>query len=87
MKTVFGYIVVILLFAGLVLPLQSDKTEKYEYKLEYKIPSIEKSYIDSSNNKLDSIVDFSERNLKYLEYEIKRMSKPDTITNIRTPLF
>ena len=87
MKTVVGYLIVILLFAGLVLPLKSDKVEHFKYKFDYKMPTIEKNYLDSSTHTLDSLVEFSEKNLKYLEHEIKRFKARDTITNIRTPLF
>lgn len=75
MKTLIVYIVVIILFAGIVLPLKSNKVQDFKYRLEYKIPDIEKNYIDSSHHALDSIIDFSERNLKYLESEIPKFKR------------
>ena len=87
MKTIIGYIFVVLLFAGLVMPLQSDKTEKFKYKLDYKIPAIKKHYMDSSHHVLDSLVNFSEKNLRYLENAIPKVKKQRDTLKLNIPLF
>jgi len=88
MKTIIGYIGAVLLFAGLVLPLHSNKVEKFKYKLDYKIPIIESDYIDSSHHVLDSLVNFSEKNLRYLEHTVPRVKKQkDTIHQFNIPTF
>ena len=72
MKTLIGYICVVLIFAGLVLPLGSDMTFNYKHDFNYNVKEIKQVDIDSINKRLDSLINFSERNIKYLDHTIKQ---------------
>ena len=73
MKSLIGYSCVILLFAGLVLPIGGDMTEKYKHEFNYDINEVKEPDTDSITKRLDSLVDFNERNIKYLNHTIKEM--------------
>jgi hypothetical protein len=73
MKTLIGYICVVLIFAGLVLPLGSDMTFNYKHDFKYDVKDIKQVDVDSINKRLDSLINFSERNIKYLDHAIKQM--------------